>query len=756
MRFVIKRDLIESFYTAGRLYLDGSYVADTLELPIPENPNNRVRNKEAIPEGTYKVFFDDNRTNLSRKIKIEDTNQFSGVYIEIGNTVNDTTGCILVGKRDKDNTLKDSTETLRKIISKIKDKNMTNATLQVINLGQQENNTGYDLKISLSDNSFIITYYEGVIPKQHKIDSYNYDADKVVSALNQIIGENQEINLLTISYENLLLRAVAYSIQLKLSGRYNDIKFIEPETQKENLWSLEITLKNDGYLVYAYLEDKEYEIPIDRSSYSQLTVLDTINNMFSDRTAFDTVKIGYYNLKSRAEKLKSELDIRANQVTLHKLDDDNIIDNSTETDIQGLNYVFIIDNQGYIYFNNNRFLSYQDAYNSFQKNKLIHIGKSYNAIILTPKEKESIALSLQNLLISSGVNTHIYSYGIEKTTDYRKFLRTVVLILGKDDYRFLVDRDKLPIGRVTAKDIIDYFSSVYDRVYYDIFYPVGLEDTKDKVKKAINSYKRDTDKIKSVVSYKLPVEKETEEIIKREKVEIIKNTLSVNIRITPFGEIQTQGKTYDSLDSFLSDMKTDIKKAKDKLSFIWFIIYFHTSQVSLLEQLVNQLEELEKDIPVEIEYFPFLSDITPIQIDENGIIYISSQGNKYESISDIDTYIETLEKNNLKLNRIFLITHISKKDKIKPLLEKLKGYYNELYKVLEYGIESTPQPQPPTVLSKEEDNGWLIGLIITGVSIAILIFLKKNKDEKDNGKAKTKRSNWSKTYNKKAFTRSGQ
>ena len=56
MEIVIKRDIKGKTYTAGKMYVDDRYFADTLEpRAIDWSKEEKVAGKTAIPEGTYKL-----------------------------------------------------------------------------------------------------------------------------------------------------------------------------------------------------------------------------------------------------------------------------------------------------------------------------------------------------------------------------------------------------------------------------------------------------------------------------------------------------------------------------------------------------------------------------------------------------------------------------------------------------------------------------------------------------------------------------
>lgn len=95
MNLLLKRIALKPEYTIGKLYIDGQYFCDTLEDTVREK---KIAGKTAIPEGTYQVIV-----NRSPKFKRDlplllDVPNFEGIRIHRGNTVKDTSGCILVGE----------------------------------------------------------------------------------------------------------------------------------------------------------------------------------------------------------------------------------------------------------------------------------------------------------------------------------------------------------------------------------------------------------------------------------------------------------------------------------------------------------------------------------------------------------------------------------------------------------------------------------------------------------------------------------
>lgn len=116
LTLTIKR-VPNSSCTEGKLYLNGKYFCDTLE---DVERLKKIKNETAIPKGTYRTII-----NYSPKFKKEyprllDVPQFDGILIHCGNTIDDTSGCILVGNKSKDCTLKNSRNTFNKLFKIMK------------------------------------------------------------------------------------------------------------------------------------------------------------------------------------------------------------------------------------------------------------------------------------------------------------------------------------------------------------------------------------------------------------------------------------------------------------------------------------------------------------------------------------------------------------------------------------------------------------------------------------------------------------
>lgn len=90
--------------TLGLLFVDGILECYTLEDEFREK---KVPGETRIPAGLYQILFRENTPMANRymeryewhygMLELQDVPGFSNIYIHIGNTDNDTAGCILVG-----------------------------------------------------------------------------------------------------------------------------------------------------------------------------------------------------------------------------------------------------------------------------------------------------------------------------------------------------------------------------------------------------------------------------------------------------------------------------------------------------------------------------------------------------------------------------------------------------------------------------------------------------------------------------------
>ena len=117
MKVLVKRIFSNSRYTIGHLYVDGTYVCDTLEdtdrgfnqfMSYSWIQNQKVIGETAIPIGTYRIDMSTVSPRFVQKTyykklcggklpRLVDVVGFEGILIHTGNTAADSSGCILVG-----------------------------------------------------------------------------------------------------------------------------------------------------------------------------------------------------------------------------------------------------------------------------------------------------------------------------------------------------------------------------------------------------------------------------------------------------------------------------------------------------------------------------------------------------------------------------------------------------------------------------------------------------------------------------------
>jgi hypothetical protein len=104
MKLSIVRDLLDSKFTKGKLYIDGTYFCHTIEDTDRKLETTgcsaKIQDVTCIPRGTYNVVTDYSNHFQKDMIHILNVNCFQGVRIHSGNTSADTEGCIIVGYDD--------------------------------------------------------------------------------------------------------------------------------------------------------------------------------------------------------------------------------------------------------------------------------------------------------------------------------------------------------------------------------------------------------------------------------------------------------------------------------------------------------------------------------------------------------------------------------------------------------------------------------------------------------------------------------
>jgi hypothetical protein len=107
MKLTLKRIAKKPAYTIGRLYIEDLYFCDTIEdidrglrqdMPLSEIRKIKVKDKTAIPAGTYQMVVNMSPSKKRLLPRLLDVPGFEGILIHRGNTENDSSGCIIVGE----------------------------------------------------------------------------------------------------------------------------------------------------------------------------------------------------------------------------------------------------------------------------------------------------------------------------------------------------------------------------------------------------------------------------------------------------------------------------------------------------------------------------------------------------------------------------------------------------------------------------------------------------------------------------------
>lgn len=138
MELKLNRRYRGSTYTIGALYINGEYFCDTIEdvdrglnasMNTTTIASKKVYGSTAIPKGVYPV----NMGTISSKFvnkswakrwggklpRLVNVKGFDGVLIHVGNTAEDSLGCILVGENKVKGQVINSITTFDRLMSKM-------------------------------------------------------------------------------------------------------------------------------------------------------------------------------------------------------------------------------------------------------------------------------------------------------------------------------------------------------------------------------------------------------------------------------------------------------------------------------------------------------------------------------------------------------------------------------------------------------------------------------------------------------------
>lgn len=149
MKLLLKRIAKMEKYTIGKLYIDGKYFSDTLEdtdrnltstMSKDKIVKVKVYGKTAIPTGTYVVDMNTVSPKFGKRSwaqpyegkvpRLQDVPGYEGVLIHPGNTADDTSGCILVGRNKVKGQVVESQNTFHSLMNILKGDNDITITIE--------------------------------------------------------------------------------------------------------------------------------------------------------------------------------------------------------------------------------------------------------------------------------------------------------------------------------------------------------------------------------------------------------------------------------------------------------------------------------------------------------------------------------------------------------------------------------------------------------------------------------------------------
>ena len=132
INLLIIRDTFTKKSIIGKLFINGEWMCDTLELPYKDNQ----RSISSIPAGQYKVRLRLARESASRDylhLLVEDVKDRSYILFHRGNSAKDSRGCILVGIGRKQDFVHNSVLAMDLLMKEILNLGGTNINLIIKN-----------------------------------------------------------------------------------------------------------------------------------------------------------------------------------------------------------------------------------------------------------------------------------------------------------------------------------------------------------------------------------------------------------------------------------------------------------------------------------------------------------------------------------------------------------------------------------------------------------------------------------------------
>ena len=130
------RDRSVNHVTFGRLFVDDVFECLTLEDEVRERPGVpvgewKIPKQTAIPAGRYCVRLTMS-TRFGRVLPLlENVPGFSGIRIHTGNVIDDTEGCILVGRRVSGRMIAESRIAFRTLVASLEEASVNGRLLAI-------------------------------------------------------------------------------------------------------------------------------------------------------------------------------------------------------------------------------------------------------------------------------------------------------------------------------------------------------------------------------------------------------------------------------------------------------------------------------------------------------------------------------------------------------------------------------------------------------------------------------------------------
>lgn len=292
IEFVLERDTFTEKRTLGKLYVNGEFLCDTLEDKDRKletaGLNAKIPKETAIPKGRYKMELKPTTVkgweNEEIPLLYGTEPFFKRIRIHSGNTEKHTDGCILVGMRTANNTLRESRDKVWEIIKIFKDNK--GAEFWITVKAKNENNpiivkqtkeSFMTDNIVVSDESILINRYSkkgyNYIPLHLMLDYANEEIDGIFKAnlkfavpkdlqtiynhinqnykKRQVWIDNKQYKWLRQNYlhfSSQILSSQAYSLHIPIvDGILQMVKANEIINYIVNRPNVEISKVNEGY-----------------------------------------------------------------------------------------------------------------------------------------------------------------------------------------------------------------------------------------------------------------------------------------------------------------------------------------------------------------------------------------------------------------------------------------------------------------------------------------------------------------------------